>query len=153
MLRRHAVLIAALAFLAATPLLAQNGPNGGLVGGTGSHKTELVVSPTELTVYLLEDGKPHETKGTTMRAVIQQAGKTAQSCRPGREEARRQAARPARKGGHRRADGQGRPRPPAQCPLRDQVATLDRGAARIPSPRTSRGEGAPCLYHPVLIRK
>jgi cytochrome c-type biogenesis protein CcmE len=76
MLRRHAVLIAALAFLAATPLLAQNGPNGGLVGGTGSHKTELVVSPTELTVYLLEDGKPHETKGTTMRAVIQQAGKT-----------------------------------------------------------------------------
>ena len=34
------------------------------------------MSPTELTVYLLEDGKPHESKGTTMRAVVQQGGKT-----------------------------------------------------------------------------
>jgi hypothetical protein len=76
MLRRHVILTAALAFLAATPLLAQTGPNGGLVGGTGHHKAELVVSPTDLTVYLLEDGKPHASKGTTMRAVIQQAGKT-----------------------------------------------------------------------------
>lgn len=77
MLRRHGVLIAALVFLAAPlPLLAQTGPNGGLVAGAGHHKTELIVSPTDLTVYLLEDGKPHESKGTTMRAVIQQAGKT-----------------------------------------------------------------------------
>jgi cytochrome c-type biogenesis protein CcmE len=76
MLRRHAVLIAALVFLAAPlPVLAQTGPNGGLVAGAGHHKTELIVSPTDLTVYLLEDGKPHESKGTTMRAVIQQAGK------------------------------------------------------------------------------
>src|SRR5688572_30854477 len=76
MLRRPALLIAALAFLAATPLLAQTGPNGGLVAGAGHHKTELVVSPTDLTVYLLENGKPHEAKGTSMRAVIQQAGKS-----------------------------------------------------------------------------
>jgi hypothetical protein len=76
MLRRHAILIAALAILAATPLLAQTGPNGGLVAGSGHHKTELIVSPTDLTVYLLEDGKMHESKGTTLRAVIQQGGKT-----------------------------------------------------------------------------
>jgi hypothetical protein len=70
-------LVAGLALLAlAVPGLAQSGPNGGMVAGAGSHKTELVVSPTDLTVYLLEDGKPHDSKGTTMRAVIQQAGKT-----------------------------------------------------------------------------
>ena len=45
--------------------------------GSGGHQTELVVSPTELTVYLLENGKPHDSKGTNMRAVIQQSGKTA----------------------------------------------------------------------------
>jgi hypothetical protein len=76
MMRRHATLVAVLAFLAATPLLAQTGPNGGLVAGAGHHKTELIVSPAELTVYLLEDGKLHDAKGTTMRAVIQQSGKT-----------------------------------------------------------------------------
>ena len=75
--RKLAGLIAGLALLAwAAPGLAQTGPNGGMVAGAGSHKTELVVGPTELTVYLLEDGKPHESTGTTMRAVIQQAGKT-----------------------------------------------------------------------------
>jgi len=75
--RKLAGLIAGLALLAwAAPGLAQTGPNGGMVAGAGGHKTELVVGPTELTVYLLEDGKPHESTGTTMRAVIQQAGKT-----------------------------------------------------------------------------
>jgi hypothetical protein len=74
---RLALLIAGLAILAwVAPGLAQSGPNGGLVAGTGSHKTELVVGQTDLTVYLLEDGKPHDSKGTTMRAVIQQTGKT-----------------------------------------------------------------------------
>ena len=74
---RLALLVAGLALLASVlPGLAQGGPNGGLVAGTGSHKTELVVGQTELTVYLIEDGKPHESKGTTMRAVIQQSGKT-----------------------------------------------------------------------------
>ena len=77
MSRKLAVLVAGLVILAwAVPGLAQNGPNGGLVAGAGHHKTELIVGQTELTVFLLEDGKPHESKGTTMRAVIQQAGKS-----------------------------------------------------------------------------
>jgi len=78
MLRQLACIAAILAFLAsAAPTSAQKaGPNGGLVGGTGNHQTELVVSPTELTVYLLENGKPHESTGASMRAVIQQSGKT-----------------------------------------------------------------------------
>jgi hypothetical protein len=69
---------ATIGFLAATgTVLAQaTGPNGGLLGGSGVHRTELVVSSTELTVYLLEDGKPHETKGANARAVVQQDGKT-----------------------------------------------------------------------------
>jgi hypothetical protein len=46
------------------------------VGGTGSHQVELVVSSTELTVYLLEHGKIHETKAASFRAVVQQGGKT-----------------------------------------------------------------------------
>jgi hypothetical protein len=74
--RKFAPLVAGLVMLAAAPVLAQSGPNGGLVGGSGSHKTELVVGQSELTVYLLEDGKAHESTGTSMRAVIQQSGKT-----------------------------------------------------------------------------
>lgn len=78
MQRKLAVVLGALVMLAvAVPVLAQTkGPNGGLLSGAKGHQTELLVSPTELTVFLLEDGKPHESKGTTMRAVIQQAGKT-----------------------------------------------------------------------------
>jgi hypothetical protein len=57
-------------------LAQQTGPNGGLVGGTGAHQTELVISPTELTVYLIEDGKVQETAGANFRAVVQQGGKT-----------------------------------------------------------------------------
>jgi hypothetical protein len=76
MTRKPGLLVAGLALLAlAVPVLAQNGPNGGLLAGAGDHKTELVIGQTELTVYLLEGGKPHEAKGTTMRAVIQQGGK------------------------------------------------------------------------------
>lgn len=75
--RKLGLLVAGLAVLAWTlPGLAQSGPNGGLVAGSGSHKTELVVSQTDLTVYLLEDGEVHESTGTDMRAVIQQSGKT-----------------------------------------------------------------------------
>lgn len=75
--RKLAGLVAGLVLLAlAVPGLAQTGPNGGLVAGTGSHRTELVVGQAELTVYLLEDGKLHESTGTTVRAVIQQGGKT-----------------------------------------------------------------------------
>jgi hypothetical protein len=79
MTRQFALLLAAVGLIAsAGSLLAQGaGPNGGLVQGSGDHQTELVISPTELTVYLLEHGKPHDSKGASMRAVIQQAGKTA----------------------------------------------------------------------------
>jgi hypothetical protein len=76
---RKLVLAVAIASLLATtaPVFAQKtGPNGGLVGGTGTHQTELVTTPTEMTVFLLEDGKPHDSKGSTLRAVVQQRGKT-----------------------------------------------------------------------------
>ena len=78
MTRKLALILATVGMLATTgQVLAQRtGPNGGMVTGKGSHQTELVVSPTVLTVYLLEDGKLHESKGTSMRAVIQQSGKT-----------------------------------------------------------------------------
>jgi hypothetical protein len=74
MLRKLAFVIATLGLLGvAGPVFAQKtGPNGGLVGGTGAHQTELVVSATELTVYLLEDGKLHDSKGATLRAVVQE---------------------------------------------------------------------------------
>ena len=62
---------------AAQPVLAQKtGPNGGLVAGKEGHQTELVVSATELTVYILDHGKPHATKGVKIKAVVQHAGKT-----------------------------------------------------------------------------
>ena len=79
MTRKFALMLTAAGLIASTgSLLAQgSGPNGGLVQGSGGHQTELVISPTELTVYLLENGKPHDAKGTSMRAVIQQSGKTA----------------------------------------------------------------------------
>ena len=79
MTRKLASMLAVVGLIASTgSLLAQTtGPNGGLVQGSGGHQTELVISPTELTVYLLENGKAHESKGANMRAVIQQSGKTA----------------------------------------------------------------------------
>ena len=78
MARKFGLMLAALGLVTtASVLLAQEkGPNGGLLGGTGAHKTELVMSPTQLTVYLLEDGEVHESKGSTFRAVVQQGGKT-----------------------------------------------------------------------------
>lgn len=54
----------------------KTGPNGGLVAGTGSHQTELVTSATELIVYILQDGKAHDSKGVSLRAVVQEGGKT-----------------------------------------------------------------------------
>jgi hypothetical protein len=77
MLRKLAVLIlSALLLEAAQPALAQKtGPNGGLLARKDGHQTELVVSPTELTVYILEGGKVHDTKGMKIRAVVQSAGK------------------------------------------------------------------------------
>jgi hypothetical protein len=75
MQQRLAVIVGALALLTAVALAQGNGPNGGLLSGSKGHQTELVVGPAELTVFLLDNGKPHESKGTIMRAVIQQAGK------------------------------------------------------------------------------
>jgi hypothetical protein len=76
MRRKLAIVVGTLAVLTAAALAQSKGPNGGLVSGASGHQAELVVSPTDLTVYLLEDGKPHKSKGATIRAVIQQAGKT-----------------------------------------------------------------------------
>ena len=75
MLRNLALLIALLGTVA--PTLAQTtGPNGGMLAGKGTHQTELVVSSTELTVYILHDGKTDDTEGVTIRAVVQESGKT-----------------------------------------------------------------------------
>lgn len=77
MLRKCLPLIAIVAMLlAAVPASAQTGPNGGMVAGSGEHKAELVVSDGALTVYLLEHGKAHSSKGATIRAVVQDGGKT-----------------------------------------------------------------------------
>jgi hypothetical protein len=77
MSKKIALALAILAPLAlSVPALAQKaGPNGGMVSGTAGHETELVISATELTAYVLHDGKPDDTKGTKIKAVIQQAGK------------------------------------------------------------------------------
>ena len=66
MLRKLAFLIAALACSERSrPFLAQQaGPNGGLLAGKGDHQTELVVSPTTLTVFILHDGKVDDTKAS-----------------------------------------------------------------------------------------
>jgi hypothetical protein len=71
--------LAALLAIAATggvALAQRPGPNGGLVGGSGDHQVELVASPTELAVYLLDDGKPSPVQGSTIRAVVQDGGRT-----------------------------------------------------------------------------
>jgi hypothetical protein len=66
-----------LALLATSTAYAQSaGPNGGILAGKGGHETELVLSPTELTVYIIDHGKVHSTKGVNLRAVVQQGGKS-----------------------------------------------------------------------------
>jgi hypothetical protein len=74
---RKFALVATLAFVFANVAIAQQktGPNGGLIGGKDGHEVELIVSPTELTVFLIDDGKPHSTKGANVKAVVQDAGK------------------------------------------------------------------------------
>ena len=78
MLRKLAIVIATLGLLGtAAPVLAQKtGPNGGLLAGKGSHQTELLVTPTALTVFILHDGKTDDTNGVSIRAVVQEGGKT-----------------------------------------------------------------------------
>lgn len=77
MLRKLVFVLVTLGLLgAAGPVFAQmTGPNGGMLAGKGDHQTELLVTVSELTVYLLDGGKPHDTKGVSIRGVIQQSGK------------------------------------------------------------------------------
>lgn len=76
MTSKLALVLATACLLATAGLAQQTGPNGGLVAGTGAHKTELVVGLAQLTVYLLEEGKVHESKGANLRVVVQQGSKT-----------------------------------------------------------------------------
>lgn len=64
-----------LAMSAAAIAQDKTGPNGGLVSGKAGHETELVLSASELTVFLLDDGKAESTKGASVKAVVQEAGK------------------------------------------------------------------------------
>jgi hypothetical protein len=52
------------------------GPNGGMLAGRGGHELELVVTAKDVTVYILDHGKAHSTKGVSLRAIIQQGGKS-----------------------------------------------------------------------------
>jgi hypothetical protein len=71
--------VAALAIVTAVSAMAQTkakGPNGGLVAGKGGHQTELVLSPAEVAVYILDHGKAHDPQGVKVKADIQDGGKT-----------------------------------------------------------------------------
>jgi hypothetical protein len=76
MSRTAIALATAVLILGGSAIAQGTGPNGGLLGGTGDHQTELIITPTELTVYIIEHGKIGEAKGSTFRAVVQQSGKT-----------------------------------------------------------------------------
>jgi hypothetical protein len=78
MLKKFIVALAIAGPLAASaPALAQKaGPNGGIVSGKAGHETELVIGATDLTVYVLHDGKADDVTGTALKAVIQDGGKT-----------------------------------------------------------------------------
>jgi maltose-binding protein MalE len=54
----------------------RTGPNGGLVAGKDGHDIELVATAGELTLYVLDEGKVQSTKGTTVKAVVQHAGRS-----------------------------------------------------------------------------
>ena len=78
MFKKLIVALAIVGPLASTvPTLAQKaGPNGGLLAGKAGHETELVVTATELAVFVINDGKAHSTKGVKIKGVVQQSGKT-----------------------------------------------------------------------------
>ena len=54
----------------------KKGPNGGLVGGSAGHEVELVVSGTDISVYMLDHGKISPVTNVKLRLVVQQGGKT-----------------------------------------------------------------------------
>ena len=74
--------IFAIGDVIAGPMLAHKAEDEGiavaeLLSGKAGHETKLVVSSTELAVYIFENGKAHGTKGVKIRAMVQQSGKTA----------------------------------------------------------------------------
>jgi hypothetical protein len=80
-MRKHIIAgLVAVSFVVSGLAIAQQalGPNGGMLAGRKGHETELVVSATELTIYMIDHGKPHTTKGVSLRAVVQDGGKTTQ---------------------------------------------------------------------------
>ena len=71
-----ATAVALAVVLAGQSVFAQaKGPNGGMLGGKDDHQTEMVVTSTELTVGLIENGKVESAKGAVVRTVIQEGGK------------------------------------------------------------------------------
>jgi len=66
----------ALAITTGAAFAQGRGPNGGMVGGPADHQVELVVAPAEISVYLLHDGKVSTVEGATVRAVVQEGGRT-----------------------------------------------------------------------------
>jgi hypothetical protein len=75
MLHRRALAVLIALMLAPAALAQTKGPNGGLLAGKDGHQTELLVSETELVVFIIDHGKPHDTKGLKLKAVVQQSGK------------------------------------------------------------------------------
>jgi len=78
-MRKYLLALLALAFVATTAAAqtSKPGPNGGKVMGKGGHQVELLLSPTEMTIYILHDGAPSTVKGAKLRAVVQQGGTNA----------------------------------------------------------------------------
>jgi hypothetical protein len=68
------LLIAAAITTSANAQTPKAGPNGGMLAGKSHHQVELVTEASELSVYLLHDGKMSTVKGANLRVVIQQAG-------------------------------------------------------------------------------
>lgn len=76
-LRPIAVFAVAAVLAGAPGAFAQKaGPNGGMVQGKDGHETELVLSPTEIAVYILDGGTVHSVKGVNVRAIVQESGKS-----------------------------------------------------------------------------
>ncbi len=78
MINRRTLIAAATVTPFDTMVFAQQkkGPNGGMVAGNPGHEVELIVSGTEVTVYVLHDGKVSPVGKTKLRLVVQQGGKT-----------------------------------------------------------------------------
>lgn len=68
--------VLSLAIGAGAAMAQARGPNGGMVGGTGDHQVELVIAPAQISIYLLDDGQPTSVRGASVRAVVQEGGRT-----------------------------------------------------------------------------